>query len=140
MTDPRDDWPRLAVYVASARQDAGFSTVRSFADALGITERTLGNLERGRRVSRETLLTVARAVGWTPDSPRKILAGGEPVTLAGEPAPVARRAAPPAPGEDALRQIMEDERLPLELRRAMVALARLMRQATDAGNADADSA
>jgi transcriptional regulator with XRE-family HTH domain len=125
MTHSREDWPRLAVYVASARQDAGFRTIRSFAASVGITERTLGALERGERVSRDTLLAVAKAVGWTPDSPGKILAGGEPVMVAGQ------RAAPPTHENAALQAILDDDRLPRDVRLGMVALAEAMRRRSD---------
>ena len=79
MRQPPEDWQRLADHVRTARQDAGFPTRRALAEATGVTERTLGKLENGERVSADTLATVARAVGWPPDGPRRILAGGEPV-------------------------------------------------------------
>ena len=78
----REDWPRLASYVVSARLGAGFRDRRAFAAATGITERTIGKLENGQRVSPETLATVAMYVGWKPDSPRVNLAGGEPEMVA----------------------------------------------------------
>lgn len=75
----REDWPRLGTYVVSARKSAGFSTRRAFATAVGVTDRTLGKLEGGERVSPDTLAAVADAVGWTPDSPQLVLSGREPV-------------------------------------------------------------
>jgi transcriptional regulator with XRE-family HTH domain len=135
MKNPPEDWPRLGRYIASARLAAGFETTRSFADALGITERTIGDLERGNRVGRNTLLAAAKAVGWTPDSPWKILAGAEPVMLAREEEPSVRRAAARAAEEEALRSILEDERLPLTWRQAMVELARIMDRAEADGGA-----
>ena len=81
MNQSREDWPRLGSYVVSARKSAGFGTRRAFATAIGVTDRTLGKLEGGERVGNDTLAAVAEAVGWTPDSPRRILAGDEPRTL-----------------------------------------------------------
>jgi hypothetical protein len=78
MNEAREDWKRLAAYVTSARLAAGWKDIRSFAAATGITERTLGKLENAQRVSPGTLATVAQHVGWAPDTPRVILAGGEP--------------------------------------------------------------
>lgn len=85
----REDWERLASYVISARIDAGYKDRRSFAAATGITERTLGTLETGHRVSPDTLAVVERYVGWRPDSARQVLRGGEPshVTADGDPWP-----------------------------------------------------
>lgn len=82
MNQPREDWKRLASYVTSARLAAGYRDVRAFAAATGVTERTLGKLERGERVSPSTLAVVAQHVGWQPDTPRVILAGGEPARIA----------------------------------------------------------
>jgi len=75
----REDWKRLASYVVSARLAAGYKDRRALAAATDITDRTLGTLENGRRVSPETLAAVERAVGWRPDSARRVLDGGEPV-------------------------------------------------------------
>lgn len=78
MNRPREDWPRLASYVISARIAAGYRDRQEFAAATGITARTLGKLETGHPVSPETLAVVEQHVGWRPDSARQILAGGEP--------------------------------------------------------------
>lgn len=83
MRQPPEDWQRLADHVRAARRDAGFPTRRALAAATGITDRTLGKLERGERVGTETLAAVARAVGWPPEGPRRVLAGR---TVHGEPA------------------------------------------------------
>lgn len=74
----REDWKRLASYVVSGRLAAGYKDRRALAAATGVTDRTLGTLENGRRVSAETLAVVEKAVGWKPDSARHVLAGGEP--------------------------------------------------------------
>ncbi len=78
MNSPREDWPRLGSYVVSARKAAGYKDRRALERATGISERTLGKLENGQRVSADTLAAVAEKVHWTPDSPRLVLAGGEP--------------------------------------------------------------
>ena len=78
MNRPREDWPRLASYVISARIAAGFRDRRALSAATGITDRTLGKLETGHRVSPDTLAAIEQAVGWKPDSARQVLAGGEP--------------------------------------------------------------
>lgn len=82
MNRPREDWPRLASYVISARLTAGYKDRQEFSEATGITARTLGKLETGHPVSPETLATVERPLGWKPDSARMILAGGEPEAVA----------------------------------------------------------
>jgi hypothetical protein len=140
MEDPREDWPRLGSYVVSARKGAGFGTRRAFAVAIGVTDRTLGKLEVGERVGADTLAAVADGVGWTPDSPRRILAGGEPV------APGSRhgqlRPAPPPlteegePGDAASGMFPDDETLqaiwrlhePVEVRESLVATIRALRR------------
>lgn len=82
MNQPREDLPRLASYVVDARIAAGFSTRKEFADATGVTARTLGKLETAsERVSNETLARVARELRWTPDSPARVMAGQEPVPV-----------------------------------------------------------
>jgi transcriptional regulator with XRE-family HTH domain len=90
MSQPREDWQRLADYVISARIAAGHETTRAFARATGITERTLGKLENAQPVGPETLAVVAKTVGWTPDSPRRILGRGEPEPLRPAPEPPPR--------------------------------------------------
>lgn len=80
MRQPREDLQRLATYVISARISAGYQTRKEFAAAIGVTARTLGKLETGsERVSADTLVRVAKGVGWTPDSPMRILSGREPL-------------------------------------------------------------
>jgi hypothetical protein len=94
MNQGHQDWNKLASYVTSARLAAGWKDIRSFAAAIGITERTLGKLENGQQVGPGTLATVAANVGWAPDTPRVILAGGEPPSVQ-PPRPVLREVPPP---------------------------------------------
>jgi len=73
-----EDWQRLADYVIARRVELGMRDRRAFAEVTGVTERTLGKLENGQRVSPSTLGMVENRLGWAPGSCRRILAGGEP--------------------------------------------------------------
>lgn len=73
-----ENWERLGRYVRTHRQQAGLSTTRALADATGISERTIGQLERGNSVSRNTIAAVEVALGWAPGSALRVLAGDEP--------------------------------------------------------------
>jgi hypothetical protein len=121
-----EDWQRLADYVVARRVELGMRDRRAFAEATGVTERTLGKLENGQRVSPSTLGMVENRLGWAPGSCRRILGGGEPT------------AGSPSLGqveyEDAtLGHIASTPGLPPEVVRGLVALARNWRQ----GEADA---
>ena len=56
---------------------------RSLAVVTGVTERTLGKVETGRRVSASTLGALDNHLQWSPGSCRQVLAGGEPVVAPG---------------------------------------------------------
>ena len=73
-----EDWRRLADYVVARRVELGMRDRRALAEASGVTERTLGKLENGQRVSPSTLGMVENRLGWAPGSCRRTLAGGEP--------------------------------------------------------------
>jgi transcriptional regulator with XRE-family HTH domain len=73
-----EDWQRLADYVVARRVELGMRDRRAFAEATGVTERTLGKLENGQRVSPSTLGMVENRLSWAPGSCRRILAGGAP--------------------------------------------------------------
>jgi Helix-turn-helix len=103
MPTAREDWERLASYVVSARVAAGHKDRRAFAAATGVTERTLGNLERGTRVAPETLAIVEAALGWKPGSARTVLAGGDPLLLSEPRAP----ATADIPGDDQVLQYVK---------------------------------
>ena len=79
-----EDWQRLADFVASGRVAKGYRTVLAFAEATGLTNRTLGTLERaeGRGFDIATFAAIENALDWEPGSCRRILAGGHPVDLA----------------------------------------------------------
>jgi hypothetical protein len=76
-----DEWERLATYVVNRRVDLGYRTRQAFADAIdGISLRTLGDVENGRRLGygSNTLATLEHGLQWSPGSITKVLAGGEP--------------------------------------------------------------
>src|SRR3984885_8755282 len=120
-----EDWRRLADYVVARRVELGMRDRRAFAEATGVTERTLGKLENGQHVSPSTLGMVENRLGWAPGSCRRILAGGEPKV--GSP--------DLGPGEyedPTLGHIASTPGLPPEVVRGLVALARNWRQGDDA--------
>jgi hypothetical protein len=95
-----EDWNRLADYVIAGRVRAGFANRRAFVahlDRVGapVTERTLGTLERGERVSMDTVAAVEIGLSWAPGSGRATLTGGEPKTKASAPSPSVERAEVP---------------------------------------------
>jgi hypothetical protein len=78
------DWHRLATYVTNQRQVCGYPTVRAFAPATSLNEKTLYRIERAEQpVSPNTLATLERALGWAPGDAVAILKGGEPRVPAG---------------------------------------------------------
>lgn len=74
---------RLARTVTRAREAAGFKSRQALADAAGVSVRSLADLEQAvPRVGQQTLEAVARVLpGWTEDTPRVILGGGEAPTI-----------------------------------------------------------
>jgi hypothetical protein len=124
------DWERLGDYVVARRAALGMRDRRAFAAATGITDRTLGKLENGKRVSASTLGAVENHLGWAPGSCRRILAGGEPALAPG--------GGGQARYEDpTLQHIAETPGLPPDVVRGLIALARNWRdQAGEAGQRD----
>jgi Helix-turn-helix len=119
-----EDWRRLADYIVARRVELGMRDRRAFAEATGVTERTLGKLENGQRVSPSTLGMVENRLGWSPGSCRRILAGEEPH--------VASQDRRPAEYEDpTLWHIASTPGLPPEVVRGLVALARNWREGDD---------
>src|SRR5271169_4328586 len=97
---------------------------RALAAATGVTDRTLGKLENGHRVSASTLGVIDNQLGWTPGSCRRILAGGEPDLV--------------GPADDAghyedptLRHLASTPGLPPDVVRGLIALARNWRDGAD---------
>jgi Helix-turn-helix len=116
-----EDWQRLADYVVARRVELGMRDRRAFAEATGVTERTLGKLENGQHVSPSTLGMVENRLGWAPGSCRRILGGGEP------------KAGSPDVGhaeyeDPTLWHIASTPGLPPDVVRGLVALARNWRQ------------
>lgn len=58
------DWKMIGDAVVAGRIKAGYRTRPPFAQALGISERTIGNLERGQSVRADTLRAVETLLGW----------------------------------------------------------------------------
>src|SRR5215472_11420642 len=121
-----EDWLRLADYVVARRVELGMRDRRALAEATGVTERTLGKLENGQRISPSTLAMVENRLFWTPGSCRRILAGEEPNVRSPDHGN--------AEYEDpTLGHIASTPGLPPDVVRGLVALARNWRQ----GNEDA---
>jgi hypothetical protein len=124
------NWQRLGDYVVAGRAALGMRDRRAFAAATGVTDRTLGKLENGKKVSASTLGAVENELGWAPGSCRRILAGGEPAAVAGG-ASTSRYSDP------TLQHIAETPGLPPDVVRGLIALARNWRdQADQAEGAD----
>jgi transcriptional regulator with XRE-family HTH domain len=119
-----EEWRRLADYVVARRVELGMRDRRALAAATGVTDRTLGKLENGQRVSPSTLGVIENVLGWAPGSCRRILAGGEPHAVSG----------PAGDGDyddPTLRHLASTPGLPPEVVRGLVALARNWRPDDD---------
>jgi transcriptional regulator with XRE-family HTH domain len=130
---PGENWRRLADYVVARRVALGMRDRRALAAATGVTERTLGKLENGQRVSASTLGAIENQLGWAPGSCRRILAGGEPVA-----SPAA--SADPEAGDSTLDYLASTPGLPPEVVRGLIALARNWRDGeAAAGEEESDA-
>jgi transcriptional regulator with XRE-family HTH domain len=125
-----ENWQRLADYVIAGRVGLGMRDRRALAAATGVTERTLGKLENGQRVSASTLAAIENRLGWAPGTARRILAGGEPFQdMVSEQAD--------EPGVDpTLRYLAGTPGLPPDVVRGLIALARNWRDSEDAAETD----
>lgn len=119
-----EDWKRLGDYVVARRIALGMRDRRALAAVTGVTDRTLGKVETGRRVSASTLGALDNHLGWAPGSCRRILAGGEPVILAAS-------ASSPQYDDPTLQHIAEVPGLPPDVVRGLIALARNWREQED---------
>jgi transcriptional regulator with XRE-family HTH domain len=73
-----EDWVRLGAAVREARE-AKRLTQAGLGAEVGVGETTVANVERARtRKVTPTLRSMARVLGWTPDSIEAVLAGGSP--------------------------------------------------------------
>ncbi|MFI5934725.1 helix-turn-helix domain-containing protein [Actinoplanes sp. NPDC051494] len=82
------DTQRLATYLVARRIQLGYRHRPAFAEAAGVSLRTLSDIENGLRVpSASTIAALDQALQWQPGSVRETLAGGEPAQakLASEP-------------------------------------------------------
>jgi transcriptional regulator with XRE-family HTH domain len=118
------NWERLGDYVVARRIALGMRDRRAFAAATGVTDRTLGKLENGKRVSASTLGAVENHLGWAPGSCRRILVGGEPTV-------VTASAGHPQYDDPTLQHIAETPGLPPDVVRGLIALARNWREQED---------
>ncbi|MGI5288077.1 helix-turn-helix domain-containing protein [Nonomuraea polychroma] len=74
-----EDLDRLAKYVVRRRVQIGYKTREEFAAATGLSVRTLGDIERARRlVGDATVARVEHELGWRPGAFQAILRSGEP--------------------------------------------------------------
>lgn len=121
-----ENWKRLGDYVVARRIALGMRDRRALAAVTGVTDRTLGKVENGKRVSASTLGALDNHLGWRPGSCRQVLSGGEPA-LAAE----ADDAAIPRYDDPTLQHIAEVPGLPPDVVRGLIALARNWREQQD---------
>jgi hypothetical protein len=120
---PGEDWPRLADYVVARRVELGMRDRRALAAATCVSDRTLGKLENGQRVSASTLAVIENELGWAPGSARRVLAGGEPSLTAAT--------ADDQYDDPTLRHLANTPGLPPDVVRGLIALARSWRGGDD---------
>jgi hypothetical protein len=125
------DWKRLGDYVVARRIALGMRDRRALAAATGVTDRTLGKAENGRRVSASTLGALENHLGWAPGSCRQILSGGEPVMSPAS-------AGTPQYKDPTLQHIAEVPGLPPDVVRGLIALARNWRDQEGAAGEQQD--
>jgi hypothetical protein len=121
-----EDWRRLADYVIARRVELGMRDRRALAAVTGVTDRTLGKLENGRRVSASTLGVIENHLGWGPGSCRRILSGGEPITVSATTADVDAGYQDPT-----LLHLASTPGLPPDVVRGLIALARTWRESEE---------
>jgi len=125
-----EDWIRLADYVVARRVELGMRDRRALAKATGVTDRTLGKLENGQRVSASTLGVIDNHLGWAPGSCRRILSGGEPEVIG------AARDDAASYDDPTLRHLASTPGLPPEVVRGLIALARNWREGSEPADED----
>lgn len=78
------DWERLAKLVRARRKQLRMTQAQLGAES-GTSEPTVRHLEAQVRqtFSDDTLIAISKALGWSPDSIDRVLAGNEPVVDAG---------------------------------------------------------
>lgn len=75
-----EGWANLAQHIARARSLGHFHNRAEFAAFLGVSPRTLDDLEAARRTrySAGVIASVELALGWEPGSAAAVVAGGRP--------------------------------------------------------------
>lgn len=75
----REDWKRLGQVVIRRRVEIGYRTREAFAEKVGLSTKTLGEIERGARTSYDqgTIAVVEQALGWVGGAVRAVLDGAE---------------------------------------------------------------
>lgn len=76
------DWQRLGRVVTTERVRLGYRSIVAFAEATGLSPRTLDNIENGRKTSYDagTIGTLEHALNWRSGSVQRVLDGREPDT------------------------------------------------------------
>lgn len=74
---------RLAEHVVARRVQLGYQRRPAFVEAAGISLRTLGDIENGRRDRYDpaTIASIEHALKWATGSVNRILAGDDPIEL-----------------------------------------------------------
>jgi hypothetical protein len=74
---------RIAAIIRARRIEVGLDTIQALVDATGLTRQGLQPLLRGEVKGYQDRLKipVCRALGWTPDSIDRLLAGDDPIEL-----------------------------------------------------------
>jgi transcriptional regulator with XRE-family HTH domain len=81
------DWRRLGATVVDRRVRLGHRSRTAFADSCGISLRTLGDIETGRRAGYRpsTLATLEQALDWRVGTALRVVAGEPAEPLDAEP-------------------------------------------------------
>lgn len=96
-----DHQKRLGRLVSRRRIDLGYTSRKAFAEASGIGERTVADLEQGKSVSFRTMHLAEKALLWGSGSCDDVLMGGEPTIVDDGDTP------PPNPALEALTAALE---------------------------------
>lgn len=122
------DWDRLAALVIARRVELGHKTRAPLVEASGISLRTLGDIENGRRPSYDpaTIAALEQALEWAPGSVTSIVNGGEPTPRAkADTGILGQSSARYAPRDEALIKVMQSNDLSDEQK------ARIIRELID---------
>lgn len=112
-------WQRLGHLVLARRLELKHRTRESLAASAGISPRTLGDIEKGRKESydRSTIVSLENALGWTLGSIKAIVEGGGPELrdAPGEPTGTV------SPADEALVRVMSSD-LPEDAKERLMAM------------------